>query len=92
MATGAPEKGYPQLLLEAAYLVAQRRLGDVETCGGAPKVELLRDGDEVLDEPEVEPFHRRSLLMVVGHVFDAGARRINTRPEKGAFDGRAAHA
>ena len=37
----------PELVLERADLLAQRRLGDVQALGGAAEVQLLRDRDEV---------------------------------------------
>jgi hypothetical protein len=38
-------------LFEAANLVAQRGLRNVQPRGGAAEVEFLSNGDEVLDEP-----------------------------------------
>ena len=36
-----------ELLLELAYLLAQRRLGDVQAGGGAAEMQLLCDRDEI---------------------------------------------
>ncbi|MPN01173.1 hypothetical protein SDC9_148379 [bioreactor metagenome] len=38
----------PQLLFQFPDAAAQRRLGDAEPGGGAGEMELLRDGDEIL--------------------------------------------
>jgi hypothetical protein len=38
-----------ELVLEAGDRLRQRRLGDVETLGCSPEMELLGDGDEVAD-------------------------------------------
>ena len=39
--------------LEPTHLLAQRRLGDADALGGAAEVQLLGDGDEVAQVPEV---------------------------------------
>jgi hypothetical protein len=41
-------------MFEFADLHAQRWLRDVEPSGSAPEVELLRDGHEVAQQPEIE--------------------------------------
>src|SRR3954452_23583596 len=53
-AGGAVEDLDAELDLELADLFADGGLGDVEAFGGAPEVQLLRDGDEVL---ELSEFH-----------------------------------
>jgi hypothetical protein len=55
-ALAAIEELDPELLLELADLLAHRRLGDVQTLRCLAKVQLLRDGDEVPQMPEL---HRR---------------------------------
>jgi len=44
----------PEFALELPDLLAERRLRDLEALGGAAEMELLRDGDEVAQPPEVE--------------------------------------
>jgi len=51
------------LRFEAADLLAQRRLSDVQAFGGAAEVQLLGDRDEVLDDAKVKAFDRPSLLI-----------------------------
>jgi rhodanese-related sulfurtransferase len=57
---GAVEQLHPQLLLELPHGSAQGRLGDVQPLRRARDVALLRDRDEVPDEPQLR-LHRRSL-------------------------------
>jgi hypothetical protein len=47
------EQGDAELLLELADLLAQRRLRDSHPRGGAAEVQLLRDGEEVAQVPEL---------------------------------------
>ena len=54
MAAVAREQIGAERLLELVDLVAQRRLGDVEACGGAAEVELLGDGEEVAQQTRLE--------------------------------------
>jgi hypothetical protein len=49
--TGPGEQSDPKLLFQPADLVTQGRLGDVQPLGGAPEMELLGDGHEVLHQP-----------------------------------------
>jgi hypothetical protein len=51
---GAPEQLDADELLERADLPAQCRLRQVELLGGAPEVELLGDGDERAQVPELD--------------------------------------
>jgi hypothetical protein len=51
VAAGSIEQGHAEPLLEAANLLTQRRLRDVQPGGGAAEVKLLGDGDEILHEP-----------------------------------------
>ncbi len=50
----AHEQLHPQLGLQRADLLAQRRLGDVQAKRGAREVQLLGDGDEIA---QVAQFH-----------------------------------
>jgi hypothetical protein len=59
-----------ELLLEPPDLVAERRLGDVQPGRRSSEMELLGDGHEVLDEPEVQAFDRRNLLIARKPVLD----------------------
>ncbi|MFO0745190.1 MAG: hypothetical protein U1F43_05860 [Myxococcota bacterium] len=54
VAAAALEEAPAELLLEAHDLRAQRRLRDGEAARGAPEVELLGDGDERLQEAQLE--------------------------------------
>jgi hypothetical protein len=40
--------------LERAHLAAERRLGDVQACGGASEVQLLGDRDERAQVPDLD--------------------------------------
>ena len=51
---GAVQQAGAQLLLEAADLPAQRRLGEVQGGGGAAEVPVLGDDGEVPHQPQVE--------------------------------------
>lgn len=62
-ATGPLEQPNPDKGLEPRDLLAKRRLGDVQARGGTAEVQLLRNHDEVFDEAQIQPFHRRSLLV-----------------------------
>lgn len=54
--------------------MAQRWLRDVQPCGGVAEVEFLGDGDEVLNQSQVETFDRRNLPIPGELVLDfAGA-------------------
>lgn len=53
MPAGPVKQGHAKLLFEAADLVTQRRLGDVQPLGGAAEVKLLGNRNEVLDQPQV---------------------------------------
>ena len=55
---GAPEQLDADELLERADLPAQRRLRQVQLLGGAPEVELLGDGDERAQVPELDGVRR----------------------------------
>ena len=55
---GAPEELDADELLERADLPAQRRLRQVQLLGGAPEVELLGDGDERAQVPELDGVRR----------------------------------
>ena len=46
------QKLHPKLDLELSYLLAQRRLRHVKPVGGAPKVELLGNGNEVSERSQ----------------------------------------
>src|SRR5207302_8547380 len=61
--TVALEQRDSELVLEPPYLLAERGLRDMQSFRRATEVKLLGHRDEVLDEPEVEPIHRRSLLI-----------------------------
>ena len=52
-ARGAVEQRLAELGLEAADLLRERRLRDVQPLGGAAEVPLLGDGDEVAQVPEL---------------------------------------
>jgi hypothetical protein len=67
---GPVQQCYPELLLEPADLVAQGGLGDVQPLGGPAEVKFFSDGDEVLDEPQVQAFDRRNLLIESQLVLD----------------------
>ena len=69
-AAGALQQGHAQLGLEPADLLAERGLRDVQSLRGTPEVELLGNRDEVLDQPEIEPFHSLSLLIRESPVLD----------------------
>ena len=60
-AAGALEQPDPQLGLEGADLLAERRLGDVQTSRRAPEVQLLGDGDEIAKLAE---FHDLDLRLI----------------------------
>lgn len=49
----ADEEVEPKLALELADLPAQRRLGDVEPLGSAAEVQLVGNGNEVAEMPEL---------------------------------------
>jgi hypothetical protein len=49
----------------------------VQPLGRAAEVELFGDRDEVLDEPEIEAFDRRSLLIGGQLVLDFSARQMD---------------
>ena len=51
-APGAQEKLYLKLLFELANLLAQRRLGHVQTDRCPAEMEFLSDGDEVAKMPQ----------------------------------------
>jgi hypothetical protein len=73
-----------ELGFEAADLLAERGLRDVQSLGRAAKMELLGDCDEVLDEPEVEAFHRRSLLIGGQLVLDFARPAAHSLPSNWA--------
>ena len=50
----AVEQARAELLLEAANLTAQGRLGDVECLGGAAEMPVLGDGRELPHQPQIE--------------------------------------
>ena len=52
-ARGPVEERLPELGLEAADLLRERRLRDVQALGGAAEVPLLGHGDEVAQVPEL---------------------------------------
>ena len=54
LATGSVEQGAAQLLLQAAHLLAQGGLGEVDTLGGAGKAAGFDDGDEALQQLGVQ--------------------------------------
>ena len=56
---GAVEQPGPQLLLEAADLPAQRRLGEMQSGGGAAEVPVLGDDREVAHQPQIKVRLRR---------------------------------
>jgi len=68
----ALEQRDTQLVFEPPDLLAEGWLGDVQSLRSAAEVELLGRGDEVLNEAEVQPFDRSSLLMRWQLVFDFG--------------------
>jgi hypothetical protein len=49
--TAPVKQPHAELSLETADLVAERRLRDVQSLRGTAEVELLRDRNEVLDQP-----------------------------------------
>ena len=57
----AVEQADADLALEPGDLLAQRRLGDVQSFGRSPEVQLLREHHERAQQPRVER-HARSLL------------------------------
>lgn len=69
------KQGDPELVFELAYLLTQRRLGDVQPLCRATEVKLLRDSDEVCDKPQIEPIHRLSLLIGSQEVLDFSGLR-----------------
>ena len=52
-ARGPVEERLPELGLEAADLLRQRRLGDVQAFGGTAEVPLLGHGEEVAQVPQL---------------------------------------
>jgi hypothetical protein len=73
----ALEQRDPELVLEPSDLLAKGGLRDVESLGRAAEMQLLSDGNEVLDESQVEPFHRRSLLIRGQRVLDLAPPRVH---------------
>ena len=69
----ALQQSDPDQVLQAPYLLGQRRLSDVQPLGRAPEVKLFGDGDEVLDETQVESLHSHSLLIRGQSVLDMPA-------------------
>jgi len=55
----AYQKNHAEILFELANLAAQRRLRNVELFGGASKIQIFSDGDEVTD---VSKFHSTWIL------------------------------
>jgi hypothetical protein len=47
------EEPDPELLLELANLLAERRLADVQALGRPPEMQVFRDGDDVAQVPEL---------------------------------------
>jgi len=73
----AMEEREPQLLLELANLLAERRLRDAEPAGGASEVQLLRHGEEVAQVAElhaVGSIHYASQSLHVEVLDDGGAK------------------
>ena len=56
----AVQAAHAELALEPRDLLAQRRLGDVQTLGGAAEVQLVGERDERAQQARVRP-HARSL-------------------------------
>ncbi len=78
-----------ELIFEPAYLLAERRLRDVESLGGTSEVQLLGQRDEVVDEPQVQPLHRQSLLIGWQVVLDiAPTAQHRVCPRDAQFDDR----
>lgn len=50
---GPVKQRHPELAFEPADLLAQRRLGDVQSFRGPAEVKLFSDGDEVLNQPQI---------------------------------------
>jgi hypothetical protein len=57
---GALQQRHAELLLKPRDRGAQRLLGDVHAAGGAREVQLLGDGDEVAQVPQL-PIHRHGV-------------------------------
>ena len=68
-AGGAGEQAHAELPLEAADVAAHGLLGHVQPGGGAGKVQLLGNGDEVAQQAQVE---------LVRHLLHTSARPIDT--------------
>lgn len=62
----ALEEAGADLVLEAADLAAEGRLGEVERCRGPPEVEVLGHDGEAAHEPEVQVVRRGRMLVVHG--------------------------
>ena len=54
---GAAQQGDPELGLELAHLLGQRRLGHVQALGGPAEVPLLGDRDEVAQVTQLHTIH-----------------------------------
>lgn len=61
---GPVEQLDPELALQPAHLLADRGLHDVQALGGTAEVELLRDGDEVPELPQLHLNPDRSAAVI----------------------------
>lgn len=80
VAAVALKQRHSELCFEAADLLAEGGLRDVQPFGRAAEVELLGDGGEVLDESEVESFDSRSLPIGGQLVLDFSAGSMDPCP------------
>jgi hypothetical protein len=62
--------------------MAESRLRDMEALSGSSEMKLLGYRDEVLNEPEIQPFDKRNLSIPGRSVLDFGVRSGNTRLAK----------
>jgi hypothetical protein len=62
--------------------VTERGLSDVQALGSPAEVELLRHGDEVLHQPQIEAFDRRNLLIVACAILDFTLAANDTPPPR----------
>lgn len=53
MPAGPVKQCDPELAFEPADLLAQRRLGDVQSFRGSAEVKLFSNGDKVLNQPQI---------------------------------------
>lgn len=76
---GAEEERVAEKLFEATDLLRERRLGEVETLGGAAEVELFGYGDEVAEVAELDlGIHTCRIIIELNKILDVLRGRVET--------------